>query len=86
MRIWGARPTGTSDFAKTDLFLAYYVSSYVQNRFESQLLANFRVGTFQCFSHNIFESQLLVNFRVGTFPQFFTEDLLFSENMTFQKT
>ena len=46
LSLWRPRPTGTSDFPKTNLFVAPYVSSYVKNRFESQLFAHFRVDTF----------------------------------------
>ena len=47
--MWRARPTGTLHVAKTDVFLLYYVSSYVQNRFGSQLLVKYRVDTFPMF-------------------------------------
>ena len=71
-----ARPTETLNCAKTDFWFLYCVSSYVQNRFESQLLVNFRADTFP--EHMTFRKTLLYVFC--------TEDLLFSENMTFQKT
>ncbi len=41
LSVWGASPTGTSNSAKTVLFLDFYVSSYVENRVETWFLVNF---------------------------------------------
>ena len=35
LSVWGASPTGTSNFAKTVIVLDVYVSSYVETRFET---------------------------------------------------
>ena len=69
LSIWGARPTGTSIFAKTDLFLLYYVSSYVQNRFESRLLINFRVDACPGISQKISYFQKILLFRQHDLPR-----------------
>ena len=61
----GARPTRTLNFTNTDLFLLYYVSSYVQNRFESRLLAKVWVvrGGVRKLGHILFISRKHMCFK-----------------------